>query len=253
MASQPLVDRSSHAGTVASEGARVSEVAHIGPMDARVPHMRRWKLTDVVAHLGGVHRWAAEIVSTRSMSVGRRRGRERGDALIAWFDEGVERLASVLAEADLDEPCPNFSPGSPNTIAFWARRQAHETTMHRWDAESAVGQITAIEPMFATDGIDELFDTFTRTRGRQVLAGPIVFACADTGATWTMFPAEKRGRIDFERDTVKRVGASVATVSGSAENLLLALWHRRTIAEADLTLTGPTAVAEAFIAGPVSP
>jgi uncharacterized protein (TIGR03083 family) len=253
MMSQPWVDRASYAGIVSTEGARVSEVARIGPMDARVPHMRRWRLSDVVAHLGGVHRWAAEIVSTRSMSVGRRRGRDRGDALISWFDEGVRRLGSVLADADLGDACPNFSPGSANTVAFWARRQAHETTMHRWDAESAVEQVTAIEPMFASDGIDELFDVFTRTRGRQELTDCIVFACTDVDASWTVFPAGKPGRVAFERGTTSRLGAPVAKVSGRAEDLLLALWHRRTVADADLTVTGQAAVAEAFISGPVSP
>jgi uncharacterized protein (TIGR03083 family) len=253
MVSPSWVDRVSYVDTIIAEGARISEVAHAGPMDARVPHMRRWRLSDVVAHLGGVHRWAAEIVSARSMSAGRRRGRERGDALIAWFDEGVRQLGSILAGADLDDACPNFSPGSPKTVAFWARRQAHETAMHRWDVESAAQQVTPIEPMFASDGIDELFDVFTRTRGNQALTDCIVFACVDTGATWTTFPAEKEGRIAFVRGMTRRPGPPVATVSGRAEDLLLTLWHRRTIDEADLTVTGEVAVAESFVVGPVSP
>jgi hypothetical protein len=71
-----LVDPTTYLDTIAIEAARVVEVARIGPMDARVPHMRRWRLSDVVAHLGGVHRWAGEVVEQRSMSAGRRRGRE---------------------------------------------------------------------------------------------------------------------------------------------------------------------------------
>ncbi len=123
---------------VAEQGSRIAAVAHAGPLQARVPHMRRWTLSDVVAHLGGVHRWAAEIVSTRTWTgAGPRRGRAAGDDLIAWFEDGLAALVCALTAADVSAPCPNFSPGSDKTARFWLRRQAHETTVHRWDAEAA--------------------------------------------------------------------------------------------------------------------
>lgn len=254
MTSSRFVDQSSYVGIIAKEGARVSEVARIGPLDGRVPHMRRWKMADVVAHLGGVHRWAAEIVTTCSMlTVRRNRGRDEGDALIAWFDDGVARLTSVLAAADPDARCPNFSPGTVETNAFWLRRQAHETTMHRWDAESAVERISPIDAGFATDGIDELLDVFTRTRGKQTLTDPVAITCSDTRAGWTVFPAGKPGRVSIERTTATRsTKRPVATVTGDAENLLLALWHRMSIEDAGLKLTGRTAVATEFLAGPIT-
>lgn len=253
MASPEFLDRSLYVGIIGTEGARVSEVARLGPLDGRVPHMRKWRMSDVVAHLGGVHRWAAEIVTTRShLSVKRRQGQEQGDALIAWFDEGVAHLTSVLAAADPDGRCPNFSPGTVETNAFWARRQAHETTMHRWDTESAADKTTPIDATLATDGIDELLDVFTRTRGKQVLADPVAIRCIDTGATWTVFPADKPGRVDFLRGKGTAARQPVATIAGTAEQLLLALWHRRPLDEADLRLTGRAAVAREFVAGPVS-
>lgn len=254
MRSPQFLDRSLYVGIIEKEGARVSDVARSGPLDGRVPHMRRWKMADVVAHLGGVHRWAAEIVSTGEFfTVSRRRGEEQGDALIAWFDEGVAHLTSVLGAADPDARCPNFSPGSPDTNAFWSRRQAHETTMHRWDTESAAGKISPIDPVFATDGIDELFSTFTRSRGKQVLPSPVAITCVDTGASWTAFPADKPGRVDFARDRDQPAKKPVATIAGDAENLLLALWKRVPVGRAGLKVTGRTAVAEAFLAGPLSP
>lgn len=247
-----LVDRTSYAGIVATEGARVSEIARVGPMQARVPHMRRWKLTDVVAHLGGVHRWAAEFVTTGQEPSGRRRGSAEGAALIDWFDEGVVRLVSLLAGADLDQASPNnFGSGAPATVEFWARRQAHETTIHRWDAEAAVGRITPIPPAFATDGIDELFGTFTSARGKQMLAAPVSITCTDTDAAWIVFPAERPGRVGFERGAGAR--SAVAAVSGPAEDLLLALWRRRTLPDTQLAVTGHAEAVEQFLSGPVTP
>jgi uncharacterized protein (TIGR03083 family) len=251
--SLPWIDRALYAQLVESEGTRISDVARRGPLDAPVAHLGSWQLTDVVAHLGGVHRWAAEILETGAIAGRHRPGEERGDALIEWFDEGVQHLAAVLAEADLDAPCPNFSSGSPKIKAFWARRQAHETTMHRWDVESAAAQTSLIEPMLASDGIDELLHTFTRVRGSQVLTAPVGLACEDTGAEWVVLPAQEEGRVDVRRSPSADVVDPVARVSGTAENLLLAMWHRRTISAAALGIAGDRAVAEAFIAGPVCP
>jgi uncharacterized protein (TIGR03083 family) len=246
------MEPASYVERVAAEGARISAVARLGPLDARVPHLPRWRLSDVVAHLGGVHRWAAAVVANRSMSVGRRRGRDRGPALIAWFEEGVEQLVSVLAATDPDEPCPNFSPGSANVVAFWARRQAHETTMHRWDAEAANGHLTPIDAAFASDGIDELFATFTRSRGGQTLAGPIRVTSTDTDAAWLVAPAGAPGRVEVRH--APEVGTEVAaTLSGPAEQVLLALWKRLDLATAQVAIAGRPDVVQRFVAGPVSP
>lgn len=252
MGDGPFVEPSSYAQRIAAEAARICEVARVGPLDARVPHMQRWRMSDVVAHLGGVHRWATEVVTTRSMSPGRRRGREEGDALIAWFQEGVAHLVEVFASTDLDEPCPNFSPGSANVVAFWARRQAHETTMHRWDTEAANGQFTPFDPAFATDGIDELFATFTRSRGGQVLAGPVRVTTTDTDASWVLTPGDKAGRVDVRLAPPADTDV-VATLSGPAEQVLLALWKRLDLSSAEVTTSGRHEVVERFVAGPVSP
>jgi uncharacterized protein (TIGR03083 family) len=246
------VDRSSYLEHIAEEGARIIRIAQQGPMDARVAHLGRWQLRDVVAHLGGVHRWAAETLATGAMPAVPQRGTEHDEVLIAWFDEGLQRLIAVLAVSDLDEPCPNPCPGSPTTKGFWARRQAHETTMHRWDIESTISIATITDPLFATDGIDELLDTFTRIRGEQVLTGPVALIATDTSSTWVVSPAERHGRVTIRR-TQAEPSDVVATISGPAQKLLLALWHRLTIDEARLSVTGSHSIALDFITGPVSP
>ena len=244
------VDPGTYSAIVAAEGGRIAAVAREGPLDAKVPHMKRWRMQDVVAHLGGVHRWATQIVSTCSWDgSGFHRGRDEGETLIRWFEQGVEDLTAALEAADPTAKCPNFSPGSPQIAGFWRRRQAHETTIHRWDAESASGSVSPILPLVATDGIDELLHTFTRTRGHQVLDDVLELLTTDTGAAWTVTPAANPGRVEVVRG--KPVGAA-ATVSGPAEDLVLALWHRLPIEETALSVTGQTDTGLDFVTGPVT-
>jgi hypothetical protein len=40
------------------------------------------------------------------------------------------------------------------------RRCAHELSVHRWDAEDAVGDAAAIEARLAADGVEEFFEVF---------------------------------------------------------------------------------------------
>lgn len=205
---------------IAEEASHIQRDSSTRPPRCAVPHIPRWTVEHVVAHLGGMHRWAENIVATRHYDgTGHRRGTDRGEALLAWFEEGVEKLIATLSQAEEAEKCGNFSPGSLGTVGFWHRRQAHETTMHRWDVEAAVGGHEPIDAGFATDGVDELFHIFTRTRGKQVLDAPVRIATSNTGSSWVLAPAHKPGRVDLVDDP----GEVVATLSGPAERMLLAL------------------------------
>src|SRR5205823_4315658 len=70
-----------------------------------------------------------------------------------------QRLIATLESADPNVRCWSFLP-APSPLAFWARRQAHETGIHRADAESAGGTVTPFETAFAVDGIEELLFGF---------------------------------------------------------------------------------------------
>jgi uncharacterized protein (TIGR03083 family) len=235
---------------VADEGARIVAVARAAPLDARVPHMRRWRLADVLAHLGGVHRWAADIVASQQWSgAGHRRGRPTGEELVAWFEEGLGELVATLRAADPATPCGNWSPGSPSTVGFWLRRQAHETAVHRWDAEAAAELRTPIPPDLATDGIDEVLTVFRRTRAGQPLDGTLGLTTSDTGRSWLIRPAGRPGRITVSAADGP-TGDVDALVRAPAETLLLAVWGRQPISSAGIEVTGREAVARAFLPGP---
>ena len=61
---------------------------------------------------------------------------------------------------DPERPVYSFSPAH-RRAGFWPRRMAHETTVHRVDAEQAAGRPVAPVPAaLAVDGIDEVFGVF---------------------------------------------------------------------------------------------
>ena len=159
-----------------------------------MPDCPGWTLRDLVEHLGGVHRWAHEGITT-----GRAPDRSstdpapdapprEADGLARWFGDGAIALAQVLDAADLDTPAwMPFRVERP-TIGVWLRRQTHETSLHRWDAESAVGAPGPIEATSAADGIDEYFDLVLARRvdrdGITLPSHSLHVHCTDTPGEW---------------------------------------------------------------------
>ncbi len=138
------------------EGRRFGEVVARTPLDAAVPGCPEWDLEALIRHLGDVHRWAATIVADRSPQRLRRAfaGPADGEALRDWYAEGHEQLLLALRGASPRDRFWTWAP-APNAQAFWARRQSHETAIHRLDAEQAAGSPTAFPPLAAADGVDE--------------------------------------------------------------------------------------------------
>lgn len=235
--------------TLAREGELLASAAERAGTDAPVPTCPDWEVADLLRHTGSVHRWAAGYV---------REGlTERapfpdapelaGAELLAWFREGHSALVRTLSEAPADMECWTFLPTAPpSPLAFWARRQAHETTVHRLDAEAALGTAFGpVEPLFAADGVDELLTGFhARPTSRVRTAEPRVLRvrASDTGAVWTVHlsqdPARTvRGGADGGTDAVP----ADCTLTGEAAWLYSALWNR-------LLLTGPGVTGDAKLA-----
>lgn len=232
------------------EVARISDLIRQHDLATPVPHLGRWKVRDVAAHLGGVHRWATRTIVERSRDVpGYTKSKLDGAELCNWFDEGAEELLDVLHSNELHEACPNFNPGSPKTIGWWARRQMHETTVHRWDIEQALDCTTPVDPNLAADGVDEFLDVFVRTRGKQTLTAPLVLTSIEPEQSWTITPASKPGRVDT---LATASSGDLSAILGPPDQLLLFLWGRLTLDTADLSIIGDDTVARSFKELPAS-
>ncbi|OEU87526.1 hypothetical protein DB35_25210 [Streptomyces abyssalis] len=211
--------------------------------DTLVPTCPEWRVRDLVAHTGSVHRWAVGYLD------GKTEGRpieicapDDVDALADWFREGHLRLLNRLTTAPADLECWTFLP-APTPLAFWARRQAHETAIHRVDAESALGgrprEFTA---EFAADGIDELLAGFhvrsrskVRTEQPRSLLVQTTDTASDTGqpSAWLLHLSQEPLRVEQLTDTGS-VSAD-CTISGSSPTVYRALWNRGRYEDLDVT------------------
>lgn len=223
------METTEHTRTLDEEGRLLAVAARKAGTDAEVPTCPGWRVRDLLRHVGTVHRWAAGFVAEGHTSP-RRSGAEPeldGEPLLAWYEEGHCRLVATLRAAPADVACWSFLP-APSPLAFWSRRQAHETAVHRVDAESAHGG-TPGEPAvdFAVDGVDELLLAFhARAKSRVRTDKPRVLRvrATDTDAAWTV-------RLSSEPPVATRTDTSAAPdadceIAGPAPQLYLSLWNR---------------------------
>jgi len=136
------------------EGGALAHVARQDPTRP-VPYYPGWSIADLLAHTGAVHRWVLGIVRSRATeSMPREPHADRDPVrLLAWFEEGLATLAGELGGTDPSETVWSF--GADQTVGFWQRRMAHETAIHRWDAQSAFGDPQPVERRLAATGIPE--------------------------------------------------------------------------------------------------
>ncbi len=234
MPTQLTVD--AHIDAIARRGDVLATAARAAGLDAPAPTCPRWDVRALVAHQGGVHRWAAANL----------RGEKdptqppAPDDPFPWYAEGLDELLTTLRSSADDVTAMVFLKDAPPPRAFWARRQAHETTIHSVDAMAAAhGAVPpvselGIAPELAADGIDELLTGFI-TRGRgQLHASPgyaLLVRTDDTGHAWTVRVGD--GPITT---AVGDDGTADAEFSGTAAQVYVSLWNRAD----ELTVKGRT-------------
>ncbi|WP_407639030.1 maleylpyruvate isomerase family mycothiol-dependent enzyme [Actinacidiphila yeochonensis] len=146
--------------------------------------------------------------------------------------ESHRRLLDVLADAPADLDCWHFF-AAPSALEFWSRRQAHETTVHRVDAELALGvEPSPVAADFAADGVEELlagFHSRERSRVRTAYPRTLRMRAQDVpGAQWLVHLSDAPPRT--ERDDAGERPAD-CTVAAPAGQLYLALWNRASYEE----------------------
>lgn len=196
-----------------------------------VPTCPGWDMPVLVRHVSGVHRWCAAIVASGE-AVRRRDMAAPGEdvtfaELAAWYREGLDLLCSTLADADPAAPAWTFSTAGQQSVAWWQRRMAAETSVHRWDAQHAGGPDAAqpIAADVAVEGIAEYFGDFlprTLEQAGVALHGTLHLHATDDveGGEWL---------VDFDTSPLS-VSAGHAkadtAIRGPASDLMLWLWNR---------------------------
>jgi uncharacterized protein (TIGR03083 family) len=224
---------------IRADGETLARAAEDGPLDAPVPGCPDWDVEALLRHIGWVHRWAAKVVGDRAQErvQGDFEGPAGRDALVQWYRDGCHALVETL-EAAAPEDAFWFWGPAPNPLAFWVRRQANETAVHRCDAESARGSVTPLAALDAVDALDEWFGLAVRRAKAPDGSGRIVrLVATDTGTTWSLILGDRveitsdRGRghcelrgpaSDLYLWSMNRRGTDGITVSG--DDTLLEVW-----------------------------
>jgi uncharacterized protein (TIGR03083 family) len=224
-----------------------------------IPTCPEWTLRQLVTHVGRAHRWAAEITRTRSDAFIPFRAVPDGKlpddraGQCAWLQAGAARIVDAVRGAGSDLV---WSFTGPAPAGFWMRRMAHETLVHRADAQLAAGAEPepVIEAEVAADAIDEWLMLLTRgilanaderTEALPAGAGLHVHATDDGLAgrgEWMI--RHDAGGLTVEPGH----GKGDAALTGPAASLLLVLMRRRPVSDPAVTVYGDSAVVDGWLA-----
>jgi uncharacterized protein (TIGR03083 family) len=219
-------------------------IADAPDLAADVPTCPGWTVTDLARHTGTIHRWVTGIVATKAAA--RRPVPDAGspwESADGWAEWLVAGATPLLTELRLAGPLtPVWSWGPGRTSGWWARRILHETTVHRADAELALGADPHIDPVVAADGIDEfLFNLPSARRPYPHLAslptgGSLHLHATDSDGEWVVRFTDSG--IAWERGHEK---ASTA-VRGPVTALLLFTYGRLPVSDPRLTAFGDASI-----------
>jgi uncharacterized protein (TIGR03083 family) len=223
-----------------------------------IPTCPEWTLRQLVTHVGRAHRWAAEITRTRSGAFipfrevpdGKLPDDRAGQR--AWLRAGAARIVEAVREAGSDLV---WSFAGPAPAGFWLRRMAHETLVHRADAQLAAGAEPepVIEAEVAADAIDEWLMLLTgglgnadeRARALPAGAGLHIHATDDgLGGRGEWMIRHDAGGLAVEPGH----GKGDAALAGPAASLLLVLMRRRPVSDPAVTVYGDSAVVDGWLA-----
>ncbi|MFJ1704732.1 maleylpyruvate isomerase family mycothiol-dependent enzyme [Kitasatospora sp. NPDC088346] len=210
-----------------------------------VPSCPGWSVSDLVLHLGSVHRAVAHVIRDRPS-----RGPDAADlrflrlpdstegwpapehqpnlgpvppGLGDWFTAGARELAALLADHGPAEEVWTWSP--ERSVGFWRRIQAIEAAVHRWDAEDATGAAQPVDAELARDAVAQTFTVMAPAR-RAWRGAP-----DGSGERYRLRESDGPGRwtAAFEGTRVSLTdgeGGYDVELAGTASDLMLFLWGR---------------------------
>ena len=248
------LDFERHCAEIVAQTALLTGYIDGADLTVRVPTCPDWNVSQLLRHVDGGHRWAAEIVATRAaqpppdVELRDLSGYADEDptVLAASLTEGADRLAAALRSAGPDAQmwCPVDGGGA----VFYARRFTHETAIHRADAALALGTDFVIDADVAVDGIDEWLELgclpfhFEVHPWMRELLGPgrtIGLHATDSDTDWVL---------DFTGDAITWRRAdepAAADVHATVTDLLLMMYRRRPVT--GLRVTGDAGLVDFWL------
>ncbi|TFV77559.1 maleylpyruvate isomerase family mycothiol-dependent enzyme [Blastococcus sp. CT_GayMR19] len=182
---------------------------------APVPGCPGWTLADLVWHLAEVQHFWARIVRTRAAdpSAYVPPARRPDDELLGFSAAVSVELETAMGGADPADRVWTWAP--QQDVAFVLRRQVQEAVVHTVDVEQVLGDVRPIPAQVGLDGLDEWLDVMVPGAlpdGPPPDAHPVVLHAVDADAERTLFPGSRP--------------FPIAALTGTAGDLLLAVWRR---------------------------
>jgi uncharacterized protein (TIGR03083 family) len=255
----PQLSADRYVAEIEATTAGLAEILAEHDPSLAIPTCPEWTLRQLVTHVGRAHRWAAEITRTRSDAFIPFRAVPDGKLpddraeQHAWLRAGAARIIHAVREAGGDLV---WSFTGPVPAGFWLRRMAHETLVHRADAQLAAGvePEPVIEAEEAGDAIDEWLMLLTsgmlgnadeRKKALPVGAGLHIHATGDgRGGRGEWMIRHDAGGLTVEPGH----GEGDAALTGPAASLLLVLMRRRPVDDPAVTVYGDSAVVDGWLA-----
>jgi uncharacterized protein (TIGR03083 family) len=198
--------------------------------ESPVPTCAPWRVADLALHLGGVHWWAAAMALGVDLDPHEPAEPRDTSTLVGFYAWAAAELRSTLAVLGPHAPCATLV--GPGQASFWGRRQLHETLVHLWDLQVALGADVDDSPHDEAwvDTVAEVVDTMTPRQvrlGRIALPAQAVELVAP-GRSWRLGPDLR----------------AAATVHGRPRDLALLLWGRLVPGDRSLHVSGDAAAVD---------
>ncbi|MDQ5856601.1 MAG: maleylpyruvate isomerase family mycothiol-dependent enzyme [Actinomycetota bacterium] len=243
------------------QSALFAEALRGADLEQPVPTCPDWTLYQLAEHVGQAHRVVTELITNRVTAppnpaeFALAAAPEDADKLGSWLIDGATELVGAIRAAGPRTPVWTWF--EDQRVGVWARREAHETAVHRADAELALGREFDLEPDLAADAISEWLDAlsspqlvefrpeFAELRGEgQILhlhstdpglgeAGEWIVRRTPSGPVWehghTKGAVAVRGAVvDLLLVLLRRVPAEQASIEVLGDPAILAHWLQHT-------------------------
>jgi uncharacterized protein (TIGR03083 family) len=231
------MQREDYLVAIRREGDALLGAASHGGLDSPVPDCPGWAMADLVWHIGEVHNFWATVLTRRLVDPGEYEEPVRPDAgsLVEYARQQLDLVERACTDADPATEIWTWTGRQPT--AWVTRRMAHETAVHRVDADRAAGVTATLDVELASDGIDEFLTYFLHTKDTR--EGAVHLHATDTPGEWIV--RFGGSTIDVTRAHEK----GDAALRGPAADLLLVLWGREPITTIDVV--GDPAAADALL------
>jgi uncharacterized protein (TIGR03083 family) len=232
--SKPQGDKDLWLGALRADCADFQTVIAEAPLDSPVPSCPGWTIARLTSHLGSVYGYALDMIAAAGAEPPERpKGyfRPAPDAdVVAWWQERSGTLLTTMESLDPEAPASNWAP-TTKIAGFWIRRMAHETAVHRWDAQFALVSAEPIEMRLAVDGVSEIFDMWLpagKGTGPQDAVGMVSLYASDAEEDWYVRLRGHGAVALLDTDTILDDDEHPARASaqGTASDLMLALMGR---------------------------